>query len=299
MLGHHLGRVLNGVAGLMGLRIADFRGAREVAHWGSTGGYRAWLARYPAQHLSVAMLCNASDAEPVQTGRLVAESYISDLAAPKPAPPMGNPPPGYYVDAESGRPVLIKSEPDGRSSANGIPLLAVSANHWTAIGADTGSEIDFVFERDGSLTLKALGETIHYRRAAPAKPTDFAAYLGRYCAIDNPLCLNVTVTAAGDLAVGTTGRPAQRPLSLRPVTSDLFESASHTFLRFQWGDGAKVESFTLGDGRTSGLVFRRVWAPQSQANQSRADLQEDRQSARLPAAPRASQAGEFGPMTRH
>ena len=33
-------------------------GVREIGHDGSTAGYRSYVARYPVQHVSMAMLCN-------------------------------------------------------------------------------------------------------------------------------------------------------------------------------------------------------------------------------------------------
>jgi CubicO group peptidase (beta-lactamase class C family) len=42
----------------LGLDVTEYKGVREVSHSGSTAGYRAFLARYPDQHLSIALLCN-------------------------------------------------------------------------------------------------------------------------------------------------------------------------------------------------------------------------------------------------
>lgn len=66
-----------------GLYVRPYRGVREVSHSGSTAGYRAFLTRYPDQHLSVAVLCNAGDANPTQYAHAVAESFLGDsLGAP-------------------------------------------------------------------------------------------------------------------------------------------------------------------------------------------------------------------------
>ena len=47
----------------LGLYIRTFMGVPEVGHSGSTAGYRAYLARFPKQHVSVAVLCNVSTGE--------------------------------------------------------------------------------------------------------------------------------------------------------------------------------------------------------------------------------------------
>ena len=63
-----------------GLFVTSWRGIPEVSHSGSTGGYRAFLARYPRQHLAVAVLCNAAQANATALAHLVADAYLGDAA---------------------------------------------------------------------------------------------------------------------------------------------------------------------------------------------------------------------------
>lgn len=44
----------------LGLQVGLYRGMRDVSHGGSTAGYQTFLARYPDQKLSVAVLCNGT-----------------------------------------------------------------------------------------------------------------------------------------------------------------------------------------------------------------------------------------------
>ena len=46
----------------LGLSVTTRDGMRELSHSGSTAGYQTWLARYPDEHVSVAVLCNAGGA---------------------------------------------------------------------------------------------------------------------------------------------------------------------------------------------------------------------------------------------
>ena len=64
-----------------GLYVRPYRGVREVSHSGSTAGYRAFLTRYPDQHVSVAVLCNAGNANPTQYAHTVAEGYLGTALA--------------------------------------------------------------------------------------------------------------------------------------------------------------------------------------------------------------------------
>ena len=72
-----------------GLYVRPWRGVPEVSHSGSTAGYRAFLARYPDQHLSVAVLCNAGDANATQYAHAVAEAYLGGVLKPAAAPAGG------------------------------------------------------------------------------------------------------------------------------------------------------------------------------------------------------------------
>jgi len=68
----------------LGLTITTARpGIREIGHGGSTAGYRTYLARYPeANKLSVALLCNASNANATGLARRVAAVFLpADVAA--------------------------------------------------------------------------------------------------------------------------------------------------------------------------------------------------------------------------
>jgi CubicO group peptidase (beta-lactamase class C family) len=73
-----------------GLMIGTYKGVREVSHSGSTAGYRAYLTRFPDQHVSVAVLCNAGAANATALARSVADLYLGDRlnpsATPVPAP---------------------------------------------------------------------------------------------------------------------------------------------------------------------------------------------------------------------
>ncbi|HVL66692.1 MAG TPA: serine hydrolase domain-containing protein [Vicinamibacterales bacterium] len=61
----------------MGLMVRPYKGLPEVAHSGSTAGYRAHLTRFPDQHLSVAVLCNVSSGAATQYAMNVADLYLA------------------------------------------------------------------------------------------------------------------------------------------------------------------------------------------------------------------------------
>jgi len=59
-----------------GLMIDRYRGAHEVAHTGSTGGYRAAIYRYPDSHTTVAMLCNVTTANTTLLSHSMADAIL-------------------------------------------------------------------------------------------------------------------------------------------------------------------------------------------------------------------------------
>ncbi len=66
----------------LGLVVDKYRGMKDVSHGGSTAGYQTFLARYPDQKVSVAVLCNGTS--PSAGG--LAASITDEIFGPFPAP---------------------------------------------------------------------------------------------------------------------------------------------------------------------------------------------------------------------
>ena len=68
-------RLTNGrtITYALGLSIYPYDGVREVAHDGSTAGYRTYLVRFPEQRVSIAVWCNNASASPAALGHQVAD----------------------------------------------------------------------------------------------------------------------------------------------------------------------------------------------------------------------------------
>jgi CubicO group peptidase (beta-lactamase class C family) len=76
-----------------GLTVGTHRRVPEVAHTGSTSGYRAFLGRYPVQGLGVALLANAGNVNPGALGRQVADAFLGEAVGPVPVAAAPEPPP--------------------------------------------------------------------------------------------------------------------------------------------------------------------------------------------------------------
>jgi CubicO group peptidase (beta-lactamase class C family) len=108
----------------LGLMVREWRGVREVAHSGSTAGYRAYLAHYPEVGLSIAMQCNAGNVDYVDLGRKFAAVFLADRLTPESPRPQAQPPRrvnvalddatrtalnGRWHDAETDATILVES----------------------------------------------------------------------------------------------------------------------------------------------------------------------------------------------
>lgn len=239
-----------GIVYASGLRVVEHRGTREVSHSGSTGGYRAWLARYPAQHLSVALLCNAGDVDSVAMGQSVAEHYLADLTPVPTYKPSGKPPEGLYVSELTGAPITVVARADGSVLIDGAVLDPVARGRWRQSGTD------FVFGRGHDLVVEANGERLRYRQAKTVQTFDPSPFVGEYCGVDNPFCLIVRRSSDGGMSIETTGRPGLAPQPLKPAFTDVFTGKSTT-IRFVRDAAGGVSGLTYGDSRAWSVEFTR------------------------------------------
>jgi CubicO group peptidase (beta-lactamase class C family) len=82
-----------------GLMIGDYRGLKVVEHSGGDAGFRAQLTRFPDQHFSAIVLCNAGEADTWLLSRKLADIYLADELGPAPA------------QAETATPAEVKIDP--------------------------------------------------------------------------------------------------------------------------------------------------------------------------------------------
>ena len=85
----------------MGLEVGEDDRVAEEWHNGSFAGYRCILMRYPAERLTVSVLCNTTEADSDALGEKVAAVFLPQLSAPAPAPApgaAGTPPPAFGFD---------------------------------------------------------------------------------------------------------------------------------------------------------------------------------------------------------
>lgn len=240
----------------LGLFVRPYKGVPEVGHSGSTAGYQAYLARYPEQHLSVAVLCNTSSAQAGRYAHEVSDIYLGDALKPQTQPSRFPLPAemlakhaGIYAKDTTGQPLVIAVR-DGSLRAGNTELVPVSA---TQFSAGEGSVIEFL---DGGRARMPLSNGVveTYTRMPEAKPSaeELKAYAGLYTSDEVETSLMV-------VAEGNELRILRRPdqaFVLRPLYPDGFQAPLGT-VRFR-RNGGRVTEFSIGVDRVWDIRFRRV-----------------------------------------
>ena len=245
----------------LGLMVATYKGVRQVEHSGSTAGYRAHLARYPDQHVSVAVLCNVSSGNTTQAAHSVADVYLGDRAKTPAAPTATHSltsadleaASGLYRNATTGVPLTIardgdvlrveRGQPDGLNPQRGQPLVATSASSFvTAMGQK--------WQLAGR-TLRMtdpFGTVDTYERVTSAKPSiaQLNELAGTYASDEAETTLTVAVN--GDALV--IRRRPDTTLKLTPVYADAFTAPQLGLVIFR-RDAGHVTAL--------GVVEDRVW----------------------------------------
>lgn len=247
----------------LGLFVGDWRGVRTVSHGGATSGYRAYLARYPDQEISAAVLCNASTASTGSLTSGVVRPLLENAFGPVAELPGGvtldgmtlDGMAGLYRDLQTGEPGRLEVDDDGVLRFGRTTLVPLSATEFQV--GSTGQRLvrgpgsgrtGFRVEEEGAVTA----------RWAPVdefEPTahELGVYVGTYHSDDAETTFRVTVD--GDRLV-VHRRPAD-VFPGRPVYLDVFETRLGLVRFIRGADGA-VTGLSLGQSRVYDMRFRRV-----------------------------------------
>jgi CubicO group peptidase (beta-lactamase class C family) len=239
----------------LGLFVGSWRGIAEVNHSGATAAYRSWLARYPDQGLSVAILCNASSANTTELGRKVAELYLPSAGAPRAQPPT------IAVDAAAlqARAGLYRSVRDHSTRVleiregqlrQGNQVLRPIAPNLFAIGEE--GQVIFQGSRMRTAGIDA-GDW--YERVERVSPTeaDLQAYAGDYSSDEAEAAFQIAVESNG---LVLRRRPYVKT-TLIPTYRDAFTYDGNA-LRFLRDASGRVTEFSIGEARVWDLRFRKV-----------------------------------------
>ena len=259
------GRLSNGfeITYASGVFVRDTPGMRVVEHSGATAGYRADLARYVDAGWSVAVLCNAGNANPAVMGQAVL-AIVSGRALPGPNPPdtLGVTVAATRLAALAGRYAsardhsLFRIQPqNGTLRMVGGPPLAMRSDTSFTVGRNTMGWFTLYGGRVGLLTMAAGPDTVAYRPVVDPVTDSLALdeYAGSYRSDE----ADVTVRIARDgsrlvLRLGPTAR-----LPLDGLYRDGFSGGGNTIV-FERDRAGRILGFTVTAGRARNVRFERV-----------------------------------------
>ena len=225
----------------LGLRVVSYRGLSEISHSGATAGYSTFLARFPSERLSIAVLGNLYGLDAGAYVYRMTDVLLGSVLAPLEPRPVAIPlssedlaaHAGLYYNAEHDLVVRLAIW-EGRLTLNGIELSPI-AEH-TFASSTTGVRLTFDHISGGRpqrLSFTSNRITRSYAAVPEAKPggARLAEYGGEYYSPELDVVVPVTVQDGGALAVRIRPAPA---VVAEPTFADgfLLDRAWHvTFTR--------------------------------------------------------------------
>ena len=243
----------------LGLRVTRHRGVREVSHSGATAGYRAYLARYPEQGLSVAVLCNAADANPTALARRTADLFLGSRAAdPAVAAPVHVPAAelerlaGLYRSRRTGEPFPLVLAEDRLRLPDGREMVPIGERAFR-LGA---TRVEVSRGAPALVVVFPDGDTVVYEPVARAEATaaQLAEYVGEYRSEEAEAAYTAAIV---DGRLVLRRRP-DAVLALAPAYADAFTTPGGWLVRFVRGPDGRVRALTVSVERVRDLRFDRV-----------------------------------------
>ncbi len=261
------GRLNSGVtiSYALGLGVGRRGNQREISHGGSTAGYQTFLTRFPDARLSIAVLCNATDANPVSiiTG-------LTDHLLPGPTTTSVAKGPvdtaGLGAVAGRYRDPATDNLADFTASSEGLRLrTAVATGTATNLGpgryrASNGAEFEFATAASPRRVkvTDADGSVSSYEAVTPPAPSEvrLVDYTGVYRSPE----LDVRYEVKADSGQLVIVLPPETREKLQPLYRDGFLIGGRT-VRFSRDAAGRVSGFGVYAGRVRNVRFERVGNP--------------------------------------
>jgi CubicO group peptidase (beta-lactamase class C family) len=244
----------------LGLEVSTYKGLRDVSHGGATAGYQTFLARYPDNKVSVAVMCNGTS--PSAAG--IAAGITDEIFGPYPDPPKTEPAKvseeelkkfvGIWRSEKTHAPARFVIE-NGVSRWSGARAVPMGGGQFTA----GGNQLKFTLDASGNPvsaeTVDADGEVRRFLREKEWTPTpeDLASFKGDW--FSDEAGATLTFAVEGDKAF-MKQRPATS-LALQPLYKDHF-GVPGTVVWFTRDRNGKVNGMHVGASRMRDMPFARV-----------------------------------------
>jgi CubicO group peptidase (beta-lactamase class C family) len=280
---HRTGTLSNGqrLIYARGLQVDRYRGLRRVRHGGDWTGFHSQILRFPDQHTSVALFCNADGIDQYALSTNVADIvFENDFTEPAPT----EPPPapslpidrfvGEYFSGTTTQEVYKVQIEGGALHLQylflNLPLTSIGPTTFTVDGLPR-SRVEFLVkgaDKAHAVRVKFVGDepdqapipADRFSPAAPGNPNEFA---GTFYSPELDVRWTLEVPAA-DPRLSLVADPDEivlpLPGPLNPAMNDAFYGAAG-FLRFTRNAAGQVDGFQLSFNGPIDFRFDKVKGP--------------------------------------
>jgi hypothetical protein len=243
----------------LGLEVAKYKGLKDVSHGGATAGYQTFLARYPDNKVSIAVMCNGTSPSAGQ----IAANVTDEIFGPFPENPKTEAAKvsedelkkfvGIWRDEKTHLPARFVVE-NGVSRWRGAAITPVGGGKF--VGGN--GQLTFTVDKDGQPASAEVNDGGAVTRFAPEKvwtptPAELASFKGDWFSEE----AGATFTLAVD---GDKAFMKQRPvtnLPLQPLYKDHF-FAQGSVVWFTRDKNGNVSGMHVGTSRMRDMPFVRV-----------------------------------------
>lgn len=248
------------IAYALGLVVGNYKGLKDVSHGGATAGYQTFLARYPDNKVSVAVMCNGTS----PSAGNIAAVITDEIFGPYPQRP--RPEPAKVSDEELKKFVGIWRNDQTHAPSrflieNGVPrwsggrLIPMGDGKFIA----GNSELKFTFDKNGQPIFVdstdddgAVSRYIAEKEWTPT-PAELASFKGDW--FSDEAGAMFTVAVDGNKAL-IKQRPATS-LPMQPLYTDHF-LVDGNIVWFTRDKNGKVDGLHVGSSRMRDMPFVRA-----------------------------------------
>lgn len=259
----------------IGLEHGSDRGRPFIEHGGRWGGYVSHFRRYPAERLTVAALCNNSQAPVMSLVQSVSDVYLGSATADRDKTRLAAQQPtarlseaqldawvGEYRDPESGEMVKVSREGGGLTAKGAGPtftLRPVSPFGFVVTGGPAGARAQFETHTGGARSAAffigdKLFQTFRAVSRVSVPPAELAKYVGEYRCSELDAVYRVEASD-GALILKRPRAPSDRFL---PWERGMFQGARSVALTFAGAIKGKSPAFRIDTPRVRGLQCDRL-----------------------------------------
>jgi CubicO group peptidase (beta-lactamase class C family) len=244
----------------LGLEVGTYKGLKDVSHGGATAGYQTFLARYPDNKVSIAVMCNGTS--PGAGG--IAAGITDEIFGPYPETPRPAPVTvsdddlkklvGIWRNEKTHAPARFVSE-NGVSRWGGARLVPMGGGQFIA----GGNQLKFTFDGAGNPTsaetVDADKEVRRFVREQEWKPTpaELESFKGDWFSEEAGASLSLVVDGE---KIFFKQRPATS-LPMQPLYKDHFDMQGYV-VWFTRERNGKVNAMHVGASRMRDMSFVRV-----------------------------------------